>query len=89
MNGAEFALLALAFLIVAGALWLEYMDHKKGGLGMSRYEMGWCHYCLEPKPVRRIAADDWVLKQDTRICEQCDKEVSDEMDRKWREEYPR
>ena len=29
MNSAEFALLALAFLVVGGALWLEYLDHKK------------------------------------------------------------
>ena len=56
---------------------------------MSRYEMGWCHYCLEPKPVRRLAAAGWMIAKDTTICEQCDKQVSDELDRKWAEEYPR
>ena len=30
---------------------------------MSRYEMGWCDYCLEPKPVRRIVADDWMVER--------------------------
>lgn len=53
------------------------------------YEMGFCFYCLEPKPVRRIAADGWMLTKDASICEQCDKQVSDELDRKWAEEYPR
>lgn len=59
---------------------------------MSRYEMGWCHFCLEPKPVRRATADEWMLEMldgDVFICEQCDKIVADELDYKWREEYPR
>ena len=56
---------------------------------MSEPVMGWCDYCLEPKPdVTVIPADGWMLQKGAKICEQCSQAIAAELDRKWREEYP-